>query len=151
MQINTGDGSVNVTDVTGDIRVHTGDGTVAFDHVEGRVDAETGDGSVTLDGKLEAVRLRTGDGTVRLRAAAGSKMSDDWEIRTGDGSVGVQLPQPFDAELDAHTNDGRVHVSDFTVNGDVSMSKNAVRGKLGSGGRTLLVRTGDGPISISRS
>jgi DUF4097 and DUF4098 domain-containing protein YvlB len=150
LQLNTGDGSIKVVDTAGELRVHTGDGTVSLEGADGRLDIETGDGSVALDGKLEALRLRTGDGTVRVRAENGSKMTDDWEIRSGDGSVRLELPEPFDAELDAHSGDGRVSVSDLTVKGEVS--RNAVRGQLGAGGRSLrVIASGDGSIRISKS
>jgi DUF4097 and DUF4098 domain-containing protein YvlB len=150
IQLNTGDGSIKVVDTAGELRVHTGDGTVSLEGVDGRLDVETGDGSVVLDGKLEALRLRTGDGTVRVRAEDGSKMTDDWEIRSGDGGIRLELPEPFDAEIDAHAGDGRVSVSDLTVKGDISRS--TVRGQLGAGGRTLrIISNGDGSIRISKS
>ncbi len=149
VQLNTGDGSLQATDIAGDLRAHTGDGSITLDHVTGRVDADTGDGSVRAGGKLEALRLRTGDGSVRVTADNGSRMSDDWEIHTGDGSVVLELPEPFDADLDARTGDGGVAVHTLNVKGDVS--KNSVRGQLGSGGRTLRVTSGDGSIRISRS
>ncbi len=149
VKLNTGDGSVKVTDTAGDVRAHTGDGSMTFDRVDGRVDADTGDGSITLNGKLEGVRLRTSDGSMRLRADRGSRMADDWDIRSGDGTVTLELPEAFDADLDAHTGDGGVAVRELTVKGEVS--KNAVRGQLGNGGRSLRVSTGDGGIRISRS
>jgi DUF4097 and DUF4098 domain-containing protein YvlB len=149
VQLNTGDGSIKVTETAGELRAHTGDGSLALDRVDGRVDADTGDGSVVLNGKLEGVRLKTGDGSVRLRADAGSQMAGDWDIHSGDGSVTLELPETFEAELDAHTGDGGVRVRGISVKGEVS--KNAVRGQLGGGGHLLRVSTGDGAITISRS
>jgi DUF4097 and DUF4098 domain-containing protein YvlB len=148
VQLNTGDGSVKVTEMAGELRAHTGDGSMSLDRVDGRVDADTGDGSITLNGKLEGVRLRSGDGSLRLRANSGSRMGDDWDIRTSDGSVTLELPDQFDADLDAHTGDGGVTIRTMSVKGDVS--KNTVRGQLGNGGRSLRVNTGDGGIVISR-
>ncbi|MGE5358607.1 MAG: DUF4097 family beta strand repeat-containing protein [Bacteroidales bacterium] len=147
--VDTGDGTVRLADLNGEVRVHTGDGTVSLERVDGRVDAETGDGSMHLDGKLQAVHLKTGDGTVRVRVADGSRMEDDWDVRTGDGSLGLELPERFDADLDAHTDGGHISVTNHTVKGEVS--KQTVRGQLGAGGRTLKLSTGDGPILISRS
>ncbi len=149
LQLNTGDGTVHVTETSGELRAHTGDGTMTLERVDGRVDADTGDGSITLNGKLEGVRLKTGDGSLRLRADSGSRMTDDWDIRTGDGSVTLELPEAFDADLDAHAGDGGVSMRTIAVKGDVS--RNTVRGQIGTGGRSLRVRTGDGGITISRS
>lgn len=146
---NTGDGSLKITEIAGELRAHTGDGSIVLDRVDGRIDADTGDGSIALNGKLEGVRLRTGDGSVRVRADNGSRMTDDWDIHTGDGSVALEVPEPFDADLDAHTGDGSVDLHSVAVKGDVS--KSSVRGQLGTGGRSLRVRSGDGTITISRS
>jgi len=148
-KLDTGDGGVKVTETSGELRAHTGDGTITFDGVDGRIDADTGDGSITAEGRFEGVRLRTGDGGIRVRAAAGSKMADDWDIHTGDGSVTIDVPEPFDADLDARTGDGSISVSSLTVKGE--LSKRSVRGQIGAGGRSLRVTTGDGGITITRS
>lgn len=149
VRIDTGDGSLKATEMTGDLRAHTGDGSITLDRVDGRVDADTGDGSISANGKLEGVRLKTGDGSVRLRADGGSRMADDWDVHTGDGSVTIEVPDPFDAEVDAHTGGGSVSVRGVRVNGEVS--RQTVRGQMGAGGRSLRVRTGDGSITFSRS
>lgn len=147
LRLETGDGGIKVTEVNGDLRAHTGDGSMALDRIDGRVDAETGDGTISVSGRLEAVRLQSGDGSVRLRADTGSRMADNWEIHTGDGSVGVELPSSFDAEIDAHADDGSVSVHELEVKGDIT--KNSVRGQLGGGGRTMRVTSGGGSITIS--
>ncbi len=151
VRLDTGDGSIRVTEVNGEVRVHTGDGSMTLARVDGRVDAETGDGTISVSGRFEAVRLKTGDGTVRVRADTGSRMAENWEIDTGDGSVGLELPSSFDAGIDAHSNDGSVAVHDLDVKGDVTMTKSSVRGQIGAGGPTIRVTSGSGSITISRS
>jgi hypothetical protein len=149
VHLTTDDGTIRAAELSGELRAHSGDGSIVLQRVDGRVEADTGDGSIGLSGRLEAVRLRTGDGSVRLRADAGSRMADNWEVDTGDGSIGLELPEPFDADVDAHTGDGLVAVSNLTVQGDIT--KSTVRGRIGAGGRTLRVTSGDGRITISRS
>jgi hypothetical protein len=70
---------------------------------------------------------------------------------TGDGSVTVDLPDSFDAELDAHTGDGRVSVSDELLSGTTQTSRRSIRGRLGEGGHALHLRSGDGSIRLGRS
>jgi hypothetical protein len=151
LELDTGDGSVRGSDLAGQLRAHTGDGSMKFESITGPVDIDSGDGGVSVSGKLPVVRLRTGDGSVSVRADDGSVMSEDWEVRTGDGGVTIELPDGFNAELDANSGGGSVRVQDlnFTVSGE--QSKRQVRGKLGSGGHLLKVRTGDGTVSIRRS
>jgi DUF4097 and DUF4098 domain-containing protein YvlB len=151
LELDTGDGSVRGSDLAGQLRAHTADGSMKFESITGPVDIDSGDGGVSVSGKLPVVRLRTGDGSVSVRADDGSVMSEDWEVRTGDGSVTIELPDGFDADLDATSGGGSVRVRDlsFTVSGE--QTRRQVRGKLGSGGHLLKVRTGDGSVNIKRS
>ncbi len=149
LQLTTGDGAVTATEIAGDLRVHSGDGSITLNRVDGGLDVDTGDGAISVSGKLERVRMRTGDGSLRLRADSGSRMAGDWSVDTGDGSIDLELPEPFDADMDVHTNGGRVSVDSMTVKGEISRS--TVRGQMGAGGRNLRVRSGDGTITISRS
>ncbi len=151
MELRTGDGSIRGVDLNGDLSVHTGDGSVKLEAVDGRVDLTTGDGGIDVAGKLEAVRARTGDGSVVLRAEAGSTMADDWDIDTGDGGVVIYLPGEFNADVDAHTGDGTVRTDSSIKIQPGEISRRTIRGKLGSGGRVLRVRTGDGSINLRAS
>jgi hypothetical protein len=156
LQLKTGDGSIRATDISGQLTLATGDGSVTVDAVEGDLDVDTGDGSVSVEGKLATVRLHTGDGSITFRAASGTAMKDDWSITTGDGGVALYLPSDFAAELDAHTGDGSIR-SDLTVDsgaerdGEHDRERHTLKGKLGSGGRLLRVRTGDGSIRLKTS
>jgi predicted secreted protein len=134
------------------VQLRSGDGSIRGRALGGEVEANTGDGSIHLDGKLTSVRVHTGDGSVTIRADAGSSPGADWDITTGDGSVTLEVPDGFDAELDAHTGDGGIHMRDVTVsNVTGTVGKNTVRGRLGEGGKAVRVRTGDGSITLKRS
>jgi len=152
LELQSGDGSIRGRDLSGGVKVHTGDGSIRLDRITGSLDADTGDGSIVVSGSLTAVRARSGDGGVSIRAAAGSSPSADWEITTGDGSITLELPDAFNAALDAHTGDGSINVHDLTVS-DVSgkIGKNNLRGRLGSGGPLVRIRAGDGSITLRRS
>ena len=128
----------------------TGDGSINLSDASGTLSAQTGDGSVSVEGTLTAVRVHTGDGTVTMAVAPGSETTTDWTIATGDGSVTLELPDDFNAELDAHTGDGRISVEDLRVNVSGRMGKNRLRGQLGTGGAPLRIRTGDGSITLRR-
>jgi DUF4097 and DUF4098 domain-containing protein YvlB len=148
----SGDGSIDIERVAGHVQLRSGDGSIRGRMLGGEVEANTGDGSIRLDGKLTSVRVHTGDGSVTIRADAGSSPGADWDITTGDGSVTLEVPDGFDAELDAHTGDGGIHMRDVTVsNVTGTVGKNTVRGRLGDGGKAVRVRTGDGSITLKRS
>jgi hypothetical protein len=148
VELRTGDGSVRGRELSGRVVVETGDGSVGLEDVAGVVDVRTGDGGVTIAGRLEAVRVRTGDGSVTVRADPGSAMADDWELSTGDGSIVIYVPGDFGAELDARTEDGRVTTdADLMLTGG-RLARGALSGRIGAGGRTLRLRTGDGTIHV---
>jgi DUF4097 and DUF4098 domain-containing protein YvlB len=169
IDLHTGDGSIRVSEVDGDLTLNTGDGSVHVDGAKGKLDVDTGDGGVDVRGNLSAVRLRTGDGSIVYHADAKVPMTEDWEITTGDGSVTLYLPPDFSADLDAHTSDGSIR-NELQVGGTKveaeaaepdsdehpatvgpslkSYKNNTLRGRLGSGGRTLKIRTGDGSIRL---
>ena len=157
LDLRTGDGSVHGNEIAGQISVSTGDGSVTLDSTEGDLDVDTGDGSVRVEGKLTGVKLHTGDGSVTVRAESGSAMKDDWSIATGDGGVVVDLPSNFGAELDAHSSGGTIR-SEFRADSDSDdhdrdreSRKHTLRGKIGGGGKTLKIRTGDGSIRLKSS
>jgi DUF4097 and DUF4098 domain-containing protein YvlB len=149
----TGDGTVRLTRVSGDITVRSGDGAIRMDAVEGRLDLETDDGSIAGAIRPTALRAHTGDGSIRLELLRDSRMDTDWDVETSDGSIVLTLPSDFAAELDAETRDGTVRsnhpsIKSETREGDRQERRRAMRATLGSGGKILRVRTGDGSIRI---
>jgi hypothetical protein len=151
LELRTSDGSIRGHQLTGELRLATGDGSIRLTDAAGILTAQTGDGSVTVEGALSGVSVHTGDGTVRVAQHAPRAESNDWTISTGDGSVTLELPEGFDADLDAHTGDGRIAVEDLGVSNVTGrIGKNRLRGQIGSGGAPLKIRTGDGSITLRR-
>ena len=152
VELRTGDGSIRVADASGDLRLHTGDGSITVERAEGTLDLDTGDGGVNVTGKLSAVKMHTGDGSIVYRAEPGTVMSDAWDITTGDGGISLYLPTDFDADVDARTGDGSIANDLAIAQSDVSgENRRSLRGRLGNGGKTLRLRTGDGAIRLRPS
>jgi DUF4097 and DUF4098 domain-containing protein YvlB len=150
LDLRTGDGSIKANRIGGDLTVESGDGSIALDGISGRLQIQTSDGSVTIAGRPEVVRAHTGDGSITFRAENGTKMADDWSMTTGDGSISLYLPGDFAADLDASTGDGTIR-SELNVDGTPERERRALRGRIGSGGRQLKVRSGDGSIKLRAS
>jgi DUF4097 and DUF4098 domain-containing protein YvlB len=161
--LTTHDGSVTATRIGGDIQIRSGDGSIRLDNVTGKLDLETEDGSIGLEAQPSVLKARTGDGSIRAMIAPDSMMTDNWDLATSDGSVMLQLPGLFNAEIDAETSDGTVR-SDHPLlsdedrlerrrgeDGDERRERRRIlRAKMGDGGKILKVRTGDGTIRIER-
>lgn len=160
--LNTADGSVTATRLSGDIQVRSGDGSIRLDKVSGKLDLETEDGSIGLEARPTHLHVKTGDGSIRAQIDADAVMADNWDLTTGDGSVVLTLPSVFHAELDAESSDGSVRASHPMLDdgrdgrrrgegGDDRRERRRVlRARMGDGGKTLRVRTGDGTIRIER-
>jgi len=148
----SGDGSIDIERIDGRVQLQSGDGSIRAKDIGGDLDVHTGDGSITVDGKLASLRAHSGDGSVRIHLTEGSTPASDWDISTGDGSVTLEIPDGFAAELDAHTGDGGISMQDVTLSNVTGrIGKRSVRGRLGTGGHSVRVRTGDGSITLKRS
>jgi DUF4097 and DUF4098 domain-containing protein YvlB len=148
VELQTGDGSIRVAEIVGELTLDTADGSITVEGAQGKLTLDTGDGSVNVSGKLASIRLHTGDGSIVYRAEPGTTMTDPWEITTGDGSVSLYLPPDFSADLDAHTGDGSIRNDlDLEDSGEKG-ERRTLRGKIGTGGKLLRVRTGDGTIRL---
>lgn len=152
--LNTSDGSIRLTRVSGELFVRTGDGAIRMDAVEGKLDIETDDGSIAGEAKPTELRAHTGDGSIRIEVKPDSLMAADWDVQTSDGSVVLTLPTDFNAQVDAESRDGAVRSNHPGIKDENREGENreerrrTLRATLGSGGKLLRVRTGDGSIRI---
>lgn len=126
LQVETGDGSVDVSPVNGSVNVHTGDGSVKANGLTGNIDLHTNDGSITVDTLKGDMRLHTGDGHIEARNLDGKVDAD-----SGDGHI--QIEGRFEL-LRVKTGDGSV---DARVNSGSKMATN------------WSIRTGDGSVDLA--
>ena len=150
IEVVTDDGRVRGERLGGSVHVRTDDGSVRLQAVDGDVAAHTEDGSISVSGALTGVEVSTDDGRVELGMAAGSVMTGDWHVRSGDGRVTLELPEDFSAELDLRTDDGRIRLDDH-FGGDADRDAERLQRTIGGGGFVLRVQTDDGSIRVGTS
>lgn len=143
----TGDGPISVQDVNGGVSARTGDGPIRLEHMTGTVSARTGDGSIVIDGAIAKLDAQSGDGPVRIRLTTALPI-ESWRVHTGDGPVTLDLPTSVNAELEASTGDGRVNVRGLSIDSHGEKHRRSFRGRIGSGGGTISISSGDGPIVV---
>jgi DUF4097 and DUF4098 domain-containing protein YvlB len=150
VNLRSGDGSIRANGVNGDLTAHTDDGSLSLTDVNGRLSLESGDGSVRVQGRFEDLHVKTGDGSITIEADEGSAMKGDWDISTGDGAISFQVPRAFNAEVDASSQDGRVRsdIDGLTASNDDDDDRGTLRGRIGSGGHRITLRSGDGSITV---
>lgn len=123
LDLRTGDGSIEVNGARGQLRANTGDGSIKISDFDGNVDARTGDGSISLDGRFSALAARTGDGSISLSVPANSDFTIETDAEDVDNS-GLNLVE------------------------DIATSKRMRRWKVGRGGNVFLLSTGDGRVAL---
>ncbi len=148
--LRTGDGSIRLSDFKGTMDLESGDGHQEIESVDGALKARAGDGHIRASGRFDSLELSTGDGRIDASAKPGSTVAAGWNIRTGDGSVTLHLPENFAADVDLHTGDGHIDV-DMPVTVEGRLGDKNIHGKMNGGGNLLTVHTGDGSIRIERS
>ncbi|MBV8631300.1 MAG: DUF4097 family beta strand repeat protein [Silvibacterium sp.] len=171
LESHSGDGSVSVSGLNGDLGLTTSDGNVTADHLSGKLhikssdghvritnstgalEARTSDGNLTVDGAFNAVTLHTSDGKLEVSLREGTKLSEPSIIQASDGSVTVRLPRDLAADLDVHTSDGHLDCA-LPLTMDHYDSKDGgghnLHGKLNGGGTPLTIHTSDGSVKIEQ-
>lgn len=166
VDIETGSGDVKLRSVKGPIRLETGSGDVRAHEISGSIQGGTGSGDVEIEEVAGGdINLRTGSGNINARAIQGGFQGETgsgdvtaegtqggtWDIRSGSGNVQVHLPENAAFDADISTSSGSLDVDapvEMTVQGRVSETRKAIRGKVRGGGPLLRVRTGSGDIHI---
>jgi len=149
VDLRSGDGSIKGDGISGELRARTDDGSMRIENVNGRVSIESGDGSLHISGRVDDLHARTRDGSIVIEADEGSSMKKDWDVTTGDGSITFRVPKDFSAEIDANSRDGSVSGEGAGVQSSSDgRDRETLRGRLGSGGHTVRLRSGDGSIRV---
>ncbi len=155
LDLRSGDGSIRVYGIQAPANLSTGDGRIEVSDFAGPLRAHTSDGSVRVEGRFDDLDLSTGDGSIHCLVRPGSKMKNEWRIRSGDGSVTLQIPEDLAADLYAHTSDGRIMTNlpgaIRPASSDDEDTRHDIRARLNGGGQyKFSVETGDGSIHISK-
>ena len=147
MSVRLSDGKLLSENCSGSIKIDSGDARITLTGFNGDAEFTNSDGDVEINGVLKSINGRVSDGSMHVRVAAGSVMENEWLLRASDGSITVDLPQDFSAELDLTTSDGHL-ITDHPISVTGSLSGHHLSGRLGDGGHTLQIRTSDGNIAI---
>jgi DUF4097 and DUF4098 domain-containing protein YvlB len=148
--LHTGDGSIDLAGFKGEMDLHSGDGSEELNSIDGKLRATTGDGHIRANGRFDELEVKTGDGHLDVRAAAGSSLSNNWRLETGDGNVSLEVPGDLAADLDLHTGDGHIDL-DLPVTTDGKVRGGEIHGKINGGGSLITIKSGDGSIHLRKS
>ena len=125
----------------------TTNGIVDVNGLTDDVDVSTTNGSIRIITQGMA-RARTTNGDIDVQM--GTAGDGDLEFRTTNGDVTVTLPGNLSAEFRASTTNGNFS-SDFPVMVQGSFGPRRMEGRIGNGGRQLVLGTTNGDIRLRRA
>lgn len=126
----TVNGDVQALGLGGDVRVRTVNGGVDIS-ANGLAEASTVNGSITV-----TMGRADWDGAL--------------DFNTVNGSVTIEMPEDVDADVSISTVNGHIS-SDYPITVDGRFSPRHLKGTIGNGGRTLVVKTVNGSVQLRRS
>jgi hypothetical protein len=143
--IDTSNGPVTVTDHDGTARVDTSNGSVTVTNLSGSLRADTSNGSISLQNVGGPVDADTSNAAITLALA--DDQSGPLRLDTSNGSIRVEVGAAFAGSVSFDTSNGSIHVDDQV--GRVSsstLSKSEGRITVGAGGGASRLDTSNGSI-----
>ena len=126
LEARTSGGSIVVRNFVGDTKVETSGGRLSFDNINGKIFGRTSGGSISA--KLK------------------SPVPGDVNLETSAGSIDVLVPADAGLDVEAEASSGRV-TSELPFTG-TRTDRDSMKGKINGGGKSLVLRSGAGSISI---
>jgi hypothetical protein len=147
LELNTHNGGVKITDITGDIDATTHNGGVTATQIAGNTKLETHNGRITCKEISGDAKLRTHNGSIKIYYSEAAKPACDVSVVTHNGGVEFVAPPNFSAAVDVSTHNGSIKTDiPITVTGKVSKGK--LTGTIGTGKGKLHLETHNGSIRI---
>ena len=148
-ELSSASGNIEVSDVTGDVRINTASGDVMVKDVTGRVDASTASGEMRVRGIAGTISARSASGDVDVEV---SRLEGDqrMEFSSASGDVNVRLPGHLDAEVELSSATGEVKTNfPLSVESERYGPGQRARGRLGNGSRRLQISSASGNVSLT--
>jgi len=139
----TSGGSITVERVRGKVIADTSGGFISISDVTGDASADTSGGSISIEDVGGYVYGDTSGGTIDVTFTSGNYRGG--ELSTSGGSIRVHIDSGANLDIDAIASGGSV-CSGIEFNG--TKTKTSMRGKIGSGGASLKLRTSGGKIRL---
>jgi DUF4097 and DUF4098 domain-containing protein YvlB len=138
-------GSVTIDDVVGDIEVATSNAKVCCAETCGRLVARSSNGKIEVDEHRGSIDASTSNGLIRVSMDEVAKAGV--QLATSNGRILLELPEEVDAEVDIRVDNGVIR-NERTLCKASRETPGQVRGRLGSGGPLIKLRTSNGSISL---
>jgi len=145
IDIETSGGRIQTTGGGGTLRANTAGGTIKVENFNGDAVVESAGGQLALANIRGNLQAETAGGFISAKLP--SPVVGDVKLQTAAGAIEVVVPNDAALTVDAETSVGSVR-SDLPVASRTGGESDGIRGTINGGGKTLLLRSGAGAISI---
>ena len=145
VDLNTGNGRIDLNGVEGSSTLHTSNGGIVMDSVKGDLDASTSNSRIVLDNVKGDFNAETSNGSIAFKGEM--IQGGNNQLRTSNGGVSVKLEGTPSLTINASTSNGRV-TSKLPVLTDSAGDRHRLVGTIGDGEAELLVQSSNGSVTI---
>jgi DUF4097 and DUF4098 domain-containing protein YvlB len=138
-------GSISINEVDGDIDVTTANAKVTCKCTHGHLRARSSNGKIEVESHQGSIDASTSNGVIR--ASLDELGEIGVSLTTSNGRIVLDLPEKPDADVDIRVENGHIR-NDLELEDRTSEVDGRVRGRLGTGGTPIRLRTSNGTISL---
>ncbi len=144
LKVDTSGGRIEAVDGSGSLEARTSGGSIVVRNFGGDAKVETSGGRLAFDNNNGKILGRTSGGSISAKLK--SPVPGDVNLETSAGSIDVMVPPDAGLDVEAEASSGRV-TSELPFIG-TRTDRDSMKGKINGGGKSLVLRSGAGSISI---
>lgn len=129
-----------------DLNIHSTNGSINLNDCEGRLRLETTNGKITAEEVKGLVRGKTTNGSINVSFER-VYPDDDMTFTSTNGSIKIYLPENLNADFRAQTTNGSIHC-ELPVTEYYNESKKKVSGMINDGGAQIYLKTTNGSVKL---
>ncbi|HEG42642.1 MAG TPA: hypothetical protein ENH94_01190 [Phycisphaerales bacterium] len=149
LNLTTHNGTINITDIIGEIKAVTHNGSINTKTTSGGMDLETHNGRIECRQLIGDLRVETHNGSANIAFSEKAASVCNANISTYNGGISVRFPPETSSILEASTHNGSIRTElDITMVGTIS--DNNIKGILGAGEGEIKLKTHNGSIRIRK-
>ncbi len=144
LKVDTSGGRIEAIDGSGSLEAHTSGGAIVVRNFSGDTKVETSGGRLSFENINGKIFGRSSGGSISAKLK--SPVPGDVNLETSAGSIDVLVPPDAGLDVEAEASSGRV-TSELPFIG-TRTDRDSMKGKINGGGKSLVLRSGAGSISI---
>ncbi len=142
-------GDLEMENVAGDAFIKAVSGDIDITRIKGSIEADAVSGDIVLKDVADAqtVDIKTVSGNVTY--SGDLKAGGRYELKTHSGDVRMTIPAGSGFDLEANTFSGDIE-TDFEITVSGKISPREIRGTVGKGGATLVLKSFSGNVDLKK-